>query len=147
MSPLNDDEATALLNGAYDCSVSDTCSLQDAQWYLNQIVGIESGCVVGSLTDPVICDHNDQDDSLEQVVTALRNKVASSGGKGMANMPSQQIMASTAVAIASIMVVATTNWGGDETIAFVPQEWFWAARDGYFLTMLDHFLANGGLTI
>jgi uncharacterized membrane protein YkvI len=43
--------------------------------------------------------------------------------------------------------ILTTNFGGDATVAFTPEEWWWAFRDNYFAPMMIHFIRGEGLLI
>lgn len=63
---------TLLLSRAMDCAGSDTCSLEEAEHYLESILHAESGCASGALIGNQICDN--VSDAAEAVAT-LREKI------------------------------------------------------------------------
>ena len=109
---FNDNSAAAIMNQAVDCSLSDTCSVEQAEWYLEEIINIPSGCVVGTVVD-------DQQ-VFAQAVAGLRQKI-------LAKSPvakSVDAVTPVVVGVALMLVTAkmlTTNFGGDATVAFTPR--------------------------
>ena len=67
-----DDYDALLLSRAMDCAGSDTCSLEEAEQYLESILHAESGCASGALIGNQICDN--VIDAAEAVAN-LREKV------------------------------------------------------------------------
>ena len=61
-----------LLMRAMDCADSDSCSLEEAEHYLESILHAESGCASGALIGSTICD--DVSDAAE-AVAHLRSKI------------------------------------------------------------------------
>jgi hypothetical protein len=58
----------------------------------------------------------------------------------------------TPVMVAGVLMlvtakILTTNFGGDATVAFTPEKWWWALQDNYFAPMMIHFIREGGLLI
>ena len=112
---FNDNSAAALMNQAIDCSLSDTCSVEQAKWYLQEIINTPSGCVVGTVVD-------DQQ-VFAQAVAGLRQKI-------LAKSPvAKSVDAVTPVILAGVLMlvaakILTTNFGGNATVAFTPEEWW-----------------------
>ena len=67
-----DDSDAFLLMRAMDCADSDSCSLEEAEHYLESILHAESGCASGALIGSTICD--DVSDAAE-AVAHLRSKI------------------------------------------------------------------------
>ena len=141
---LDEDSAASLLNQAVDCSMSESCSIEDAEYYLREILEIESACTVGILVDRDVCENQSV---LATVVSQLKEKIA----RGIVKKEHKSLMVEDVVALgflsALVAVVLTTNFGGKDTTAFTLEEWWWSIRDHYFHLMLVSFLKNGGLSI
>lgn len=131
-----------LMKKAEACANSDTCSLEDMKMYLDDVIHIQSGCASGVLLGSEVCD-----DVTEAVgvVAGLREKIereskrvsAINAGVAAVNVSAGLVLLSAFVA----GVVATNP----DVSPFTPQEWWWAVRDGYLPTMLEHYFRNGGL--
>ena len=140
---FNDNSAAALMNQAIDCSLSDTCSVEQAEWYLQEIINIQSGCVIGTVVDDAVCEDQQV---VAQAVAGLRQKI-------LTKRPvAKSVDAVTPVMLAGVLMlvtakILTTNFGGDATVAFTPEEWWWAFRDNYFAPTMIHFIREGGLLI
>ncbi len=67
-----DDEAMQIMMNANSCANSDTCSIEDAEMYLNEMLHLQSDCVSGALHSDLICD-----DVLfpSEVIAGLRKKI------------------------------------------------------------------------
>lgn len=52
----SDDDAMNLMMRADLCAQSDTCSLDDAEHYLEEILHIQSDCATGSLRSEQVCE-------------------------------------------------------------------------------------------
>ena len=68
----NDEEAMKIIMNANTCAQSDTCSIEDAEMYLNEMLHLQSDCVSGALHSETICD-----DVLfpSEVIAGLRDKI------------------------------------------------------------------------
>lgn len=58
LAPEDHDAATRLLQRAYDCANSETCSLEMAEDYLREVMHVQSGCAAGTLSEssPICSD-------------------------------------------------------------------------------------------
>lgn len=68
----SDDDALFIMMKANACAHSDSCSIDEAENYLNEVLHLQSDCVTGSLDSSQICD-----DILypSEVISALRQKI------------------------------------------------------------------------
>lgn len=73
MSSTAEDPYPALLRSASACAGSESCSVEDAEAYLLEVVAMQSGCAAGTLSGNGVCE-----DVLEvsAIVADLRQKVA-----------------------------------------------------------------------
>lgn len=69
-SPDEEDEAY-LMSRAVECANSESCSLEDARMYLDDVIRIQSGCVTGT----VLGDVCESVDTAAEVVANLRQKI------------------------------------------------------------------------
>eukprot|EP00545_Synedropsis_sp_CCMP1620_P008297 CAMPEP_0119003442 /NCGR_PEP_ID=MMETSP1176-20130426/559_1 /TAXON_ID=265551 /ORGANISM="Synedropsis recta cf, Strain CCMP1620" /LENGTH=204 /DNA_ID=CAMNT_0006955043 /DNA_START=150 /DNA_END=764 /DNA_ORIENTATION=+ len=53
-------DAHYLLAKAQECAFSDSATLEDATYYLRELMHIESGCVVGTLASRSLCENQEQ---------------------------------------------------------------------------------------
>jgi len=128
-----------LMKKAQACADSDSCSLEDAKGYLDDVIHIQSGCASGVLLGSDVCSNVD---SAVETVANLRAKIeretirviAINSGAG----------ASVGIALLSIFVAGMVA-ANPEVAPFTPQEWWWALRDGYLPTMLGEYFKYGGL--
>lgn len=136
-----DDDAFLLMR-AMDCADSDSCSLDEAEHYLESILHAESGCASGALIGSNICDN--VSDAAEAVAN-LRLKIERESKRLLAvNASASVVNAALALAIVSAVVAGSTHVNpGVEP--FTPQEIWWSIRDGYFPLMVQSYFRDGGL--
>lgn len=139
-----EDEAMYLMMKARVCANSETCSIDEAEEYLNEILHIQSDCVTGTLESEKIC----HDVSLStEVIAALRNKItnqvqASNPARPFPFGLNPVFLSLVALYIASgILSLPAAN--SENT--FTAQEWIYAARDGYLPNMVSQYFQHGGL--
>eukprot|EP00538_Stauroneis_constricta_P013556 CAMPEP_0119557204 /NCGR_PEP_ID=MMETSP1352-20130426/8935_1 /TAXON_ID=265584 /ORGANISM="Stauroneis constricta, Strain CCMP1120" /LENGTH=320 /DNA_ID=CAMNT_0007604271 /DNA_START=120 /DNA_END=1082 /DNA_ORIENTATION=+ len=126
---------------AMECADSETCSLEDAQKYLEGLIHIQSDCAAGILIgDDALCE--DVDDTAALVAT-LREKIQL-GQDQLVRKTAMNSVLSVGFIAASILAMITFSAPTDAT-PFTLQEWWWAARDGYLSTMIVQYLQHGGL--
>ena len=75
--PEND--AQMLMNHARECAYSDSCSVEEAQQHLREVVHVQSGCVAGTVNGHDVCE--DQITAAE-IVALLRRKVELAAEQG-----------------------------------------------------------------
>lgn len=68
----NEDEAMMMMMKANTCAHSDTCSIDEAEDYLKEMLHLQSNCASGSLTSDLICE-----DVIfpSEVIAGLREKI------------------------------------------------------------------------
>ena len=76
VSPLHatsmEEDAMFMMEKARDCAFSDTCSIDDANMYLEEIVSVQGNCAAGVLTDDAVCGNADL---VSEIIVQLRSKV------------------------------------------------------------------------
>lgn len=155
-----------LLSSASLCAHSESCSIEDAELYLNEIVHVQSGCAAGTMSGNTVCK-----DVLDvsEVVADLRQKIGEGAkhevrtfwGKRQEEL---EILAAASdasaplkpayLAIAALSTVAVISAFQPATmdasagvVPFSPQEVWWAIQDGYLGDMTHHLFRNGGLLV
>ncbi|KAI2500767.1 hypothetical protein MHU86_13691 [Fragilaria crotonensis] len=159
---FNDDnnDMNLILHQAVDCSSSDSCSVEQAEWYLSQVMSLQQECTIG---DDDHDDNCDNPEAVSRIISQLQNKIlhasmsvtrateqqsTSSSSFASTVKTSPAIMAAGVVlTLALTAKVLTTNFGGEDTVAFTAEEWWWALRDNYLPLMVIHFIRDGGLHI
>lgn len=159
------DEDFFLMTRATACADgSETCSLEEAQSYLDEILMIQKDCLdetLESVENSALCQNVD---GVAEVVANLRQKIQQERTKiaplhlanvvvgvyvmstilhGLAAVPNVPVDAPWFTSFDS--AVSTVDGRGVATI--LPQEWFWSMRDGYFPMLFKEWLSNGGLAV
>ncbi len=157
-----------MMNRASACADgSETCSLEEAQAYLDDILMMQKDCLDATLANnSPLCENVDV---VSDVVANLRQKIATERTKiapvkatvhftnvlvgvyvvstilhGFAAVPNVPVDAPTFTSI-DAFTEGTVNSRGVTTI--LPVEWFWAIRDGYFPSLFSEWIHNGGLVV
>ncbi len=67
-----EDEAMVMMMRASNCANSDTCSIEEAEEYLNEMLHLQSSCASGVLSSDLVCD-----DVIfpSEVIAGLRQKI------------------------------------------------------------------------
>jgi hypothetical protein len=127
-----DEDPALLIVRAADCSMEETCSVEEAQQYMQKLVSIENESLVKNrfLT--------------EFVIGQLRDKIEKNSLASKTVGPELLALGVMALVIVKVM---TTNFGGDSTVAMTMQEWQWSIQGGYFPLMVMHFVKDGGLIL
>lgn len=68
----SEEDAMIIMSRAQICSESDSCSLEDAKLYLDNVLRIQSGCASGDLVGNAVCENVDR---VAEVVANLREKI------------------------------------------------------------------------
>jgi len=157
-----------LMSSAAACSNSETCSLEEAQSFLDDVLMMQKDCfdmTVAGIQSP-ICENVD---AVAEVVANLRGKIELERSKPVkatvnaVNVVVGMYVVSTILhgfaAVPNVPVdsplftnfdtaawdVMSINDRGVTTI--LPHEWFWALRDGYLPSLFSEWLQNGGLVV
>jgi len=136
-----EDEAF-LMKRAMDCASSDSCTLEDAEHYMESVLHVQSSCASGALIGSEIC--TDVVDAAETVAT-LREKIARESKKMFAMNASMSVVNVALLFAFLSAVVAGSVHVNPDVAPFTTQEWWWAIRDGYFPLMVQTYFRDGGL--
>lgn len=157
-----------LMSRATACANDETCSLDEAQSYLDDVLMIQKDCLDETLAsgNAAICENVD---AAVEVVATLRQKIAVERKKivptratvDFVNVVLGLYVVSTIVhgfaAVPNVPVDApiftsfdtfaegAINSRGVATV--LPSEWFWSIRDGYFPMLFSEWIKNGGLVV
>lgn len=161
----NDEQDVFLMNRATACANEETCSLEDAQAYLEDVLLMQKDCLDATLQDiqNPLCENVDV---VAEVVAGLRGKIKTENSRfvpvrttvnavnvlvgvyvvatllhGFAAVPNVPV---DAPLFASFDAAGVNDRG---VIGVLPQEWYWAVRDGYFPTLFSEWSRNGGLVV
>lgn len=146
----DEEKAVWLMDKARECAYSDTCSLDDATYYLNEVVHVQGSCTAGTLSGNELCDDVT---AATEIVAGLRRRIseASERNSNMARASSEAgkfPLTPVYVGLAALCFLVTTNDAATTTATpFTAQEWFWAARDGYLPNMVSAFVRDGGFVV
>lgn len=160
-----------LMNRAQACADSETCSLEDAQMFLDGVLHQQKECIGSGVlsTKTMICDN--VENTIDLVAT-LRYKIDTAqrrralvtptvhtinvvlgiyavstilhGVAAVPNVPIDAPLFYNTDSYSSLFEQAGSNRG---IVPFLPEEWIWAIRDGYFPRMVMEFVHNGGLVV
>ena len=72
IDPESETDAYALMLRARECANSDSCSIDEAEDYLREVVHIQGSCVAGNLAGQQLCDDIQ---FASEVISGLRNKI------------------------------------------------------------------------
>mmetsp|Transcript_12397 Transcript_12397/g.16323 ORF Transcript_12397/g.16323 Transcript_12397/m.16323 type:complete len:224 (+) Transcript_12397:221-892(+) len=138
-----EDDAMFLMLKARECALSDTCSVEEAEFYLREVVHVESGCAAGTLGGKDLCDVG----FAAEIVGNLRTKIEQGKTRGISTVvpaatSAAQLLSMTTAAILLTVILSTTASGDSFTV----QEWFWAAKGGFLSDMLSQYFKYGGLS-
>jgi len=143
-----DEPEIVLLNNAVDCSLTDSCPIEEAQSYLSKIEHVQEVCLID--TNPIEGDDFCKNqDVVAQVVSKLNEKIY---GGGISNqikpflneeVPFNGSM--IAYFVLAIILLVPMTYRGTEFASFHAEEWWWALRDNYFPMMVIQFIKDGGL--
>lgn len=157
-----------LMGRAAACADSETCSLEEAQSYLEDVLMMQKDCLDATIEDfqSPICQNVD---TVAEIVANLRSKIEAERLRPVkttvnaVNVVMGLYVVSTILhgfaAVPNVPVDAplftdfdTAAWDvmkmNDRGVATVlPQEWYWALRDGYFPALFSEWFRNGGLVV
>mmetsp|Transcript_23528 Transcript_23528/g.50063 ORF Transcript_23528/g.50063 Transcript_23528/m.50063 type:complete len:298 (-) Transcript_23528:177-1070(-) len=166
---MDDDEQDGfLMSRASACADSESCSLEEAQTYLDDILHVQMDCIGGAAaaTNSAICENVDV---VSEVVANLRQKIETERRKivpvratvdlfnvalgvyvvsailhGVAAVPNVPV---DAPVFSSFDALPPGAFNGRGVTTILPVEWYWAIRDGYFPSLFSEWIRNGGLVV
>jgi len=160
------EENIFLMSRASACANSESCSLDDAETYLNDVLTTQMECLDVTIANAnsILCD--DVADVAE-VVASLRFKIEAEQSR-LAPIKTVTNVVNVAVGIYVVSMIihglsAVPNVPMDVPLYapfepmveastrgvtnILPQEWLWAIRDGYFPSLISEWSQNGGLVV
>lgn len=164
----DEQDVVFLMNRATACANSEeTCSLEEAQAYLEDVLLMQKDCLDVTLQDiqkkNPLCENVDV---VAEVVAGLRVKIGSERTRFApvkATVNAVNVLVGAYVvatllhgfaAVPNVPVDAPLFAGFDAGVVndrgvtgILPQEWYWAVRDGYFPSLFSEWFRNGGLVV
>jgi hypothetical protein len=140
----SEDDAMVMMMNANTCAHSDTCSIEEAEQYLNEMLHIQSNCVSGTLQSDMICD--DIEFPVE-VIAGLRDKIQKQvelSNQGSVVKIGMNPIFLTVLALYTTSGILSLTHNNPDT--FTMQEWMYALQGGYLDDMLSQYLKYGGLS-
>lgn len=173
---VSEDAYPQFLGSASVCAHDDGCSIESAEYYLREIVHVQSGCAAGTLSGNGVCEDVQ---GVSEVVADLRKKIGdgaqqevrtfwdqrqdefetlavasldgSSSASGALTAPLKPaylaLAALYAVAVIAAVQPAVMDASAGGVVPFTAQEVWWAVRDGYVGDLTHHLFQNGGLVV
>lgn len=139
-----DDEAMKIMMKANFCANSDTCSIEEAEEYLNEVLHIQSNCVTGALHSDLICD---EVTFPSEVIAGLREKIGTqveiSNQSNVVKIGFNPIFLTILALYVSTGAISLLH---NNPESFTMQEWMYALKGGYLDTMLSQYIKYGGLS-
>ena len=168
MNEDNQNNNSYLMSRASACANDETCGLDEAQTYLDDVLLIQKDCLDITMenTNNAICENVD---AVAEVVSSLREKIRLQKERLVplkATMDFVNVVAGYYIVFALLHDLAHVpnipldaplfspfdaysageiNSRGVTTI--LPQEWFWALRDGYWPSLFSEWFHHGGLVV
>eukprot|EP00560_Eucampia_antarctica_P006192 CAMPEP_0197825734 /NCGR_PEP_ID=MMETSP1437-20131217/2770_1 /TAXON_ID=49252 ORGANISM="Eucampia antarctica, Strain CCMP1452" /NCGR_SAMPLE_ID=MMETSP1437 /ASSEMBLY_ACC=CAM_ASM_001096 /LENGTH=164 /DNA_ID=CAMNT_0043425865 /DNA_START=230 /DNA_END=724 /DNA_ORIENTATION=- len=119
---------------AVDCANSDSCSIDEARAYMNEIVHVQSGCVAGTLVGEDVCENSV---FASEVIASLRQKIDNGVQKSTGSFGKGEFL--VLISLYLVMHVSgLAHNSANDIMPFTTQEWMWGLRDGYLLDMLSY---------
>jgi len=138
-------EAVFVMAKASECASSDSCSIEEAEFLLKEVIHLQSGCAVGNIKNYDICENIAIPN---EIVAGLRHKIETSAKTPANALNIKSMMSPVFVSMFTIYmlssIAAINHQPGVDT--FTSQEIWWAVRDGYLGDLISQFVKNGGLS-
>lgn len=141
----NEDEALRMMMKANICAHSDTCSIDEAENYLNEMLHLQSNCASDSLRSDAICN-----DVLfpSEVIAGLREKIQRQT-EIRNNKLSPLSVGFNPVFLTIVAIYLSSGLFSlihNNPDAFTTQEWMYALQGGYLDDMVSQYMKYGGLS-
>eukprot|EP00560_Eucampia_antarctica_P006434 CAMPEP_0197829228 /NCGR_PEP_ID=MMETSP1437-20131217/5661_1 /TAXON_ID=49252 ORGANISM="Eucampia antarctica, Strain CCMP1452" /NCGR_SAMPLE_ID=MMETSP1437 /ASSEMBLY_ACC=CAM_ASM_001096 /LENGTH=115 /DNA_ID=CAMNT_0043430769 /DNA_START=213 /DNA_END=560 /DNA_ORIENTATION=- len=93
-----------------DCANSDSCSIDEAQAYMNEIIHVQSGCVTGTLVGEDVCENIV---FASEVIASLRQKIDNGVQKSSGSLGKGEFLILLSLYLVMHMSGITHNSAGD----------------------------------
>jgi len=157
------DKNVRLFKAAQKCADDESCTLEEAEQYMNQMMGVEFACGAG-LYNGECCDiewtqeiENDLVRKIETLepVRRFREEIESQRGTAAAaqywELSPLEAVAQPQYALPTILcgalLMLAVPHAGEDVSPFTLQEWMMATRDGYLAEMVSQNFQHGGLVV
>jgi hypothetical protein len=71
-SSLSEQEASYMMAKARECAFSDSCSVEQSQGHLHDILTLQVACASGTIVDQLVCGGDEDQSELAEIVARLR---------------------------------------------------------------------------
>lgn len=138
----SEDEAMMMMMKAHACANSETCSIDDAENYLKEMLHLQSSCASGSLSSTDICDDITYP---TDVIAGLRDKI-----QRRAELSNQASSFEIGLNPVFLTIFAVYVYSGLISLtnpdSFTMQEWMYAFQGGYLDNMVSQYIKYGGFS-
>lgn len=142
-------ESMFIMAKARECADSETCSIEEAESYLADVIRLQSACAGGGAVgyDPSYFDICEDITIPNDIIVSLRQKIEASSKTPANALTIKSMMNPVFASMFTIYLVSSiANLDHEPGVdSFTMQEVWWAARDGYFNELISQFFKNGGL--
>jgi hypothetical protein len=146
-----DDAASSdfMMLRAEACANSESCSLEEAQICLDEILHIQQNCMASAvLSKAAVCENVDR---AADVVSKLRQKIEVES-KRLAPVRAGVNVINVVLGFAVVSMIlhgiaADPNVPVNYVVPITFQEFFWSVRDGYFNLLVSEWFKHGGLAV
>ncbi|KAG7363902.1 hypothetical protein IV203_037104 [Nitzschia inconspicua] len=165
--------SNVMMQHAQACANSDSCSLEEAQTCLDELLHVQMQCIGGGvLSTSALCDIDNMINledgtittTVADIVDKLRTKIQRESqrlvwiktGMNLVNiilgiivvsMILHGIVADPHVPVDSNNSIMSPYDPDRAVVPFLPMEWIWAIRDGYLPLMMTQWFQHGGLVV
>lgn len=139
----NEDDAMMMMMRANTCAHTETCSIDEAEEYLNEMLHLQSNCASGSLSSEQICENVTFP---SEVIAGLREKINEAK---VSNEVGSFTVGLNPVFLAVFAVYVSSglfSLAHNNPDTFTMQEWMYAVQGGYLDDLVSQYLKYGGLS-
>jgi len=152
------DKNVRLFKAAQKCSDDESCTLEEAEQYMNQMVGVDFACGAGLYNGE--CDiewTQDIENDLVRKIETFREELESQRENAPAAAAQYWELSPLAAvakpqyalpaALCGALLMLAVPHAGEDVSPFTLQEWMWASRDGYLSDLVSQNFQHGGLVV
>jgi len=151
------DKNVRLFKAAQKCADDESCTLEEAEQYMNQMMGVEFACGAGlyngeccdiDLTQEIKNDLVRKIETLEQEFGSQRGTAAAAQYWELSPLEAvaQPQYVLPAILCGALLMLAVPH-AGEDVSPFTLQEWMLASRDGYLDDLVSQNFQHGGLVV
>jgi len=159
------DKNVRLFKAAQKCSDDESCTLEEAEQYMNQMMGVEFACGAG-LYNGECCDidwtNEIENDLIRKIETlepvrrfreeleSQRENAPAAAAQYWELSPLEAVAKpqyALPAALCGALLMLAVPHAGEDVSPFTLQEWMWASRDGYLGDLVSQNFQHGGLVV